>query len=114
MLKAPTLQFNLNPRWLVLTATLVSAGPTLAGAISGTLTKPGNRPIGVVEVKLVCGGTESVGKSDAQGNYSLAIAASGLCTLVVGGGKSSSVLLGKNPARYNFEVPDAGAALVQR
>lgn len=106
--------FISHSRWAVLAVVIAAAGPASAGAISGTLTRPGNKPLGGADVKLVCGNAESAGKSDAQGNYSLAIAASGLCTLSVGPGKSASVLLGNNPARYNFEVPDSGASLQQR
>lgn len=102
------------PRRLLLVAGLAVALPVSAGAISGTLNKPGNKPLGAAEVKLTCGGAQSTGKSDANGNYSLSIAALGLCTLTVGDGKSASVLLGKDPARYNFEVPETGASLVQR
>lgn len=101
-------------RRLFLSAGLALALPASAGAISGTLSKPGNKPLGVAEVKLTCGSTQSTGKSDASGNYSLSIAAMGLCTLTVGDAKSASVLLGKDPARYNFEVPESGAALLQR
>ena len=68
----------------------------------------------MADVKLICGSAESATKSDALGDYSLAIAASGLCTLNVGSGKSGTVLLGNNPVRYNFEVPDSGASLQQR
>jgi len=65
-------------------------------------------------VTLTCGSAQSTGKSDANGNYSLSIATSGLCTLTVGDGKSASVLLGKDPARYDFEVPESGTSLLQR
>lgn len=101
-------------RRLLPAAGLAVALPVFAGAISGTLTKPGNKPLGVAEVKLTCGSAQSTAKSDASGNYSLSIAALGLCTLTVGDAKSASVLLGKDPARYNFEVPETGAALLQR
>ena len=93
---------------------LAAAGPASAGAISGMLTKPGNKPLGVAYAKLVRGSAESATKSHALGNYSLAIAASGLCTVSVGSGKSGTVLLGNNPVRYNFEVPDSGVSLQQR
>jgi hypothetical protein len=107
-------EIQVNARRLFLAAGLAVALPASAGAISGTLTKPGNKPLGIAEVKLTCGSTNSTGKSDANGNYSLSIAALGLCTLTVGDAKSASVLLGKDPARYNFEVPEAGVSLLQR
>ena len=103
-------------RRLLLAAGLAVALPVSAGAISGTLKKPGNRPLGVAEVRLTCGTVQTTGQSDGSGIYSLSIAASGLCTLTVDDGKakSATVLLGKNPARYDFEVPETGSALLQR
>ena len=77
---------KLKPRSAVLAMALAAAGPASAGAISGMLTKPGNKPLGVAYAKLVCGSAESATKSYALGNYSLAIAASGLCTVSVGSG----------------------------
>ena len=103
-----------SPRKLLLVAGLAVALPVSAGAISGSLKKPGKQPLAATPVSLACGNAQSTGKSDANGNYSLSIAASGLCTLTVGDGKSASVLLGKDPARYDFEVPEAGTSLLQR
>lgn len=100
-------------RGVLLASALALALPAAAGAISGKLWQPGNKPLGAVAVKLTCGGSQSAGVADAHGNYSLSIAASGLCTLTVGDGKTASVLLGRDPARYDFEVPASGTSLLQ-
>ena len=105
---------SLNPvlSKVLVVAALGIASPVLAATIYGTL-KRGSQPLGAAAVKLTCGTLQSAGQSDPRGNYSLSIATSGSCTLNVDG-KAAPVQLGNQPVRYDFEVPAAGNALVQR
>jgi hypothetical protein len=98
-------------RGLLLIAALAVAGPAWAGAIYGNL-KHGDKPLEIA-LKLICGSETVVGKSDATGNYRLSIAGSGRCALSVGD-KTAVVVLGSDPARYDFDVPDGAAPLRQR
>jgi hypothetical protein len=100
------------PRQLMLMGALVAALPALGAAINGTL-KRGNAPLPPATLRLQCGSATSEGHSDNQGHYSLSIAASGLCTLTVNERNAATVLLGKSPVRYDFEVPTDAKALVQ-
>ena len=95
----------------MLVAALAVAGPVSAAAIYGNL-KRGDKPLEIA-LKLICGGETAVGKSDATGNYRLSIAGAGRCALSVGD-KTVVVVLGSDPARYDFDVPDGAAPLRQR
>lgn len=106
------LSINSALRKTLVVAALAIASPALAATIYGTL-KRGNQPLGAAAVQLTCGTLQSAGQSDPRGNYSLSIAASGSCKLSVDG-KAAPVNLGNQPVRYDFEVPAAGNALVQR
>jgi hypothetical protein len=99
-------------RALGLLAALLAAGPALAGSIYGNL-KRGAQPLGGVALKLVCGASQASGQSDAQGNYTLVIAGSGRCALMVGD-KAFPVVLGEDAARYDFDVPADNAPLRRR
>ena len=95
-------------------AGLCAVAPAQAAAINGMIGTQA-RPMANAEVRLQCGGTSSLGRTDERGYYALSINASGLCTFTVGGRNSASVLRGPNPVRYDFDVPaDAKAPLVQR
>lgn len=94
---------------LLLAATLGMALPAHAASIYGSLKQAG-KPVTGASIKLLCGGTISAGQSDARGNYSLSIAKGGSCTLTVDS-KSTSVQLGEEPKRQDFEVPAGDAPL---
>lgn len=98
-------------RGAVVMILLGASSPALAATIYGSLTRDG-QPLRNVGVKLTCGGSQSAGRTDEQGNYSLSIAASGSCSLSVDG-KAANVILGKEAARYDFVVPAAGTSLQQ-
>jgi len=97
----------------VLASGLALALPAVAGTISGIL-RNSSGPLNSAAVKLTCGDRQSVGQTDANGNYSLSIASSGVCTLTVNDTSTAKVLLGKDPARYSFELPRSGNAMLQR
>jgi len=99
-------------RGLVLAAVMLWSGHAAAATIYGSL-KQAERPVADAAVQLTCGKVKSAGQTNAMGNYSLSIAASGDCTLSVDG-KAGAVSLGSNPVRYDFEVPASGASLIQR
>jgi hypothetical protein len=116
---------NSSPRWnfrptrlraglgaLLCLALVTAPAVAAAAAISGKLQR-GGQPLVAAELKLICGAETAVGKSDAQGNYNLTIGASGRCAFSVGD-KSVLVVLGRDPARYDFEVPADAAPLVRR
>jgi hypothetical protein len=91
---------------------IAAAGPAAAAAISGRLQR-GDQPLAGAELKLICGAVSVAGKSDARGNYNLPIDGSGRCAFSVGD-KTVVVVLGRDPARYDFEVPADAAPLVRR
>ena len=72
-----------------------------------------NQPVADTVVTLACGGMQVQGRTDGQGNYSLSISASGRCQLSVDN-KSATVFLSREGSLYNFDVPAAGVALIQR
>ena len=99
-------------RQLLAVAAVCNALPAAAAAINGTLTHA-KVPVANASVHLQCGSVSVDGRADPQGNYSLSISASGLCTLTVNERSAATVLLGKNPVRYDFDVPVDGAPLAQ-
>ena len=90
----------------------LGSGPAVAGAIYGNL-KRGAQPLPEVPLNLRCGAEEASGHSDAQGNYALALKASGRCRLLVGD-KATLVVLGEDAARYDFEMPADALPLRRR
>jgi hypothetical protein len=93
-------------------AACFAAGPALADTIYGSIRK-NNQPVADTVVTLACGGMQVQGRTDGQGNYSLSISASGRCQLSVDN-KSATVFLSREGSLYNFDVPAAGDALIQR
>jgi len=94
-------------RRLVALAAVLASGAASAGALYGSL-KRGEQPLPALPLKLICGGQSVTGESDAQGRYRLSIAGAGRCALTV------AVVLGDDPARYDFEVPADAAPLRRR
>ena len=92
-----------------LAALLCVALPAHAASVFGSL-KRGGKPLAGASIKLLCGGAISAGQSDERGNYSLSIAKGGSCTLTVDA-KSTSLQLGDEPKRQDFEVPQGDAPL---
>ena len=99
-------------RRLVALAAVLASGAASAGALYGSL-KRGEQPLPALPLKLICGGQSVTGESDAQGRYRLSIAGAGRCALTVGD-KAVAVVLGDDPARYDFEVPADAAPLRRR
>ncbi len=98
-----------SARALLLAAALSTALPAGAATIFGSL-KRGGKPLPGVALTLVCGKTFSAGQADARGNYSIAVAGTGSCTLSADG-KSTTLQLGGEPTRFDFEVPAADGPL---
>ena len=98
-----------SPRALLFAAAFATALPAGAATIFGSL-KRGGKPLPGVALTLVCGKTFSAGQADAKGNYSIAVAGSGSCNLSVDG-KATTLQLGGEPTRYDFEVPAADGPL---
>jgi len=94
---------------LLLAAAFATALPAGAATIFGSL-KRGGKPLPGVALTLVCGKTFSAGQADAKGNYSIAVAGSGSCNLSVDG-KATTLQLGGEATRYDFEVPAADGPL---
>ena len=95
---------------MVLLAALLSlALPASAASVFGSL-KRGGKPLYGASIKLLCGATISAGQSDERGNYSLSIAKGGSCTLTVDN-KATSLQLGDEPKRQDFDVPAGDAPL---
>lgn len=99
-------------RGLAVAAAFGTSMSAWAATAFGKLTS-GGKPVSNTPVTLTCGNQQSMSTSDANGNFSVAIAASGPCTLTVQG-KQGSVNLGPQPVRYNFEVPAQGSVLIQK
>jgi hypothetical protein len=98
-------------RALLLAAAVATALPAGGATIFGSL-KRGGKPLPGVALTLVCGKTFSAGQADAKGNYSIAVAGSGSCNLSVDG-KATTLQLGAEPTRYDFDVPAADGPLKQ-
>jgi hypothetical protein len=90
-------------RALLLAAAFATTLPAGAATIFGSL-KRGGKPLPGVALTLVCGKTFSAGQADARGNYSIAVAGSGGCNFTVDG-KATTVQLGNEPTRFDFDVP---------
>jgi len=94
---------SLSLRTLLLAAALATTLPAGAATIFGSL-KRGGKPLPGVPLTLVCGKTFSAGQADTRGNYSIAVAGSGSCNFTVDG-KATTLTLGSEPTRYDFDVP---------
>ena len=99
-------------RSLLLLAIGVAAGPAGAAAVFGNLQRA-KQPVAGSALRLECPGGQATGTSDAQGNFNLSVPGKGRCVLFVGD-KNAVVVLGAEPARYDFEVPADAAPLRQR
>jgi hypothetical protein len=105
--------FHALPSSVLALALFVLVGPVFGATIYGNVRlskQTSGTPLGV---QLKCGKLISAGQTDGRGNYSLSIAEQGRCTLTVED-KSAEVVLGKDPAQYNFDVPVDGKSLNQR
>lgn len=99
-------------RALLLAAAIAVALPASAATIFGSL-KRGGKPLPGVPLTLVCGKTFSAGQADAKGNYSIAVGGSGSCNLSVDGKAATTLQLGAEPTRYDFDVPAGDGPLKQ-
>jgi hypothetical protein len=106
----PTLHTCL--RLLLLGAAWAAAGPVSAAAVFGNLSRAG-QPLAGAELRLECPGGKATGKADASGNFNLSVPGKGRCALFVGD-KTAVVVLGAEPARYDFDVPADGTPMRQR
>jgi hypothetical protein len=102
-LAALSMNSSASLRALLLAAAFATALPAGAATIFGSL-KRGGKALPGVPLTLVCGKTFSAGQADARGNYSIAVAGSGNCNFTVDG-KATTVQLGSEPTRFDFDVP---------
>ena len=79
---------------------VLTSAPLFAGQISGTI-RSTSGPLSGARVSINCAGKPRSGMTDANGRYSIYVAATGACTLTVNNA-SAQVFSSNQPTRHNF------------
>ena len=90
----------------LLPALLLFSTHLYAGQISGTI-RDASGPLAGVNVSINCGGKTGTGKTDTSGRYSIYVAATGSCTLMVKE-STAKVFSSNQPTRHNFVLSAEG------